>query len=169
MTKAHDWKPHVAYLFCHESFLALVCIYTVCPSCFAQCVAGSTVGFLCFLFVVLYQVVTTGWTDFKKKEQEPRIMLTIRGAGMKNVLLCVTLLRSENYCIQHPHVSNMHCGLAGYLQSNRGRLWEWPHPTLPLQMYSTRTGLCKLTIEGVWMTCSFCLYKLRHLQLAIQD
>lgn len=105
MTKAHDWKPHVAYLFCHESFLALVCIYTVCPSCFAQCVAGSTVGFLCFLFVVLYQVVTTGWTNFKKKEQEPRIMLTIRGAGMKNVLLCVTLLRSENYCIQHPNVS----------------------------------------------------------------
>lgn len=47
--------------------LALVCIYAVCPSWFAQCVAGSTVGFLCFLSVTLYQVVIMGLNNLKKE------------------------------------------------------------------------------------------------------
>lgn len=59
-----------------------MCIHRVCPSCFAQCAAGSTVGFLCFLFVVLYQVLTTGLTDLKKKKnrsQELCLQLEVQG------------------------------------------------------------------------------------------
>lgn len=81
------------------------------------------------------------------------MMLTIGGAGTKNVLLSVTLLRTGNSCIQHPGMSPA-CMVAwwGACRAMEAGLGMTTFHSA-LSDKHIGTALCKLTIKGVRVTC----------------
>lgn len=136
-------------MFYHESPFAPVCTYTVLLSWFAQCVAGSTVGFLCVLFVILYPVVTMGLTNLKNQKnrgQELCLELEIQVHKMFSSVICF-----DEWKLMYPTTK--------YISDSEYVFWlsrlhteslhEWPHAPLPLQVSCTGTGLYNLTVERV--------------------